>query len=185
MLNFPNAITAVRLFLGITAAAVQSVGTQSKTVLVVCLTLFCISVLLDAVDGHVARRASLTSTFGKHFDRIADQLVLWSNLIVLVEHDIVHPLLVILVIAREVLICEVWNYGDILGTPIKVHAALNSRYLYQVAAVGFGIFLRFVHHLPIWCSLVPNVFLTCSLVVGCITLAWCLKENACFLKQQR
>lgn len=185
MLSFPNAITAARLFLGISAAIFQSIIPQSKTTIVLCLALFSISVLLDAADGYIARRMGQTSTFGKHFDRLADQLVLWSNLIVLVEYGRVYSLLVILIIMREVLICEIWNYGEILGKPIKVHVALNVRYLCQVIAVGFGIYLRVDNPLPAWCASLPNALLTCSLIVGCATLVLCLKDNACFLKQQR
>jgi CDP-diacylglycerol---glycerol-3-phosphate 3-phosphatidyltransferase len=184
MSTIPNAITALRLLFGLGAAVVQAMGFRSETIHALVLTLFCLSVVLDYWDGYVARMMGSASILGKHFDRAADQLALWGNLVVLVHQDTIHPILLILVLAREVLTCEIWNYGDILGNPINVYRALHLRYLFQIAAVASGLLAPLAGPSALWFHPLPNLLLVLSLMVGGVTLGLCLKTNAQFLKRQ-
>ena len=65
----PNQLTALRFFTGVAAAMCVAVGPQWHAIGGV---VFSVSVLLDRVDGDLARLTKSTSHFGHQFDMISD-----------------------------------------------------------------------------------------------------------------
>ena len=63
----PNAVTVGNMFCGFLAIMYSSSGRLEKAVLVVLL-----AILLDGLDGRVARRLNATSRFGVEFDSFSD-----------------------------------------------------------------------------------------------------------------
>ena len=71
-LTVPNVLTAFRIVMALTAAALFAAGTAEKQAVVLCI----ISALLDAFDGWYARTFSQCSNLGKHLDPLADKLLM-------------------------------------------------------------------------------------------------------------
>lgn len=71
-----NTVTLIRATLvgGVTALVADSIGRAAPTAMLV--TLATVALLLDAVDGQVARRTGTTSTLGARFDMETDAFLL-------------------------------------------------------------------------------------------------------------
>ncbi len=69
----PNQVTAICCFLGLSAAATLSLG--SWPALILGGLLLQLSIVVDCVDGQLARAKGLTSQWGEVFDHISDDLI--------------------------------------------------------------------------------------------------------------
>jgi CDP-diacylglycerol--glycerol-3-phosphate 3-phosphatidyltransferase len=65
---------------------------------------FFVASMTDILDGYLARREKKVTVFGKVFDPIADKLLVLSALVLLTEFGLLHSIITILLVAREILI---------------------------------------------------------------------------------
>ena len=68
------------------------------------LVLFAVASFTDFLDGYIARRDSLVTSFGKFIDPIADKLLVDSLLILFAADQRVSAAAVILMIARDIIV---------------------------------------------------------------------------------
>ena len=68
------------------------------------LALFAIASFTDFLDGHIARKHSLITSFGKFVDPIADKLLVDSLLILFAADQRISVAAVILMIARDIIV---------------------------------------------------------------------------------
>jgi len=66
--------------------------------------LFMVASATDFLDGYYARKFNAISNFGKFMDPIADKILVASVLIMLIPSGKVEPLLVLLLLTRDILI---------------------------------------------------------------------------------
>jgi CDP-diacylglycerol--glycerol-3-phosphate 3-phosphatidyltransferase len=66
--------------------------------------LFILASITDWLDGYYARKFNAASTMGKLMDPIADKILVASALIMLIPSERVSPILVLLLLARDILI---------------------------------------------------------------------------------
>ncbi len=71
---------------------------------IVVVFIFIIASITDFVDGYIARRDNIMTTFGKFADPIADKLLVNTMLILLADSGYIHVLVVILMILRDTLV---------------------------------------------------------------------------------
>lgn len=62
---------------------------------------FVVASLTDWLDGYIARKRNIVTVFGSFLDPIADKFLVVSGLIMLMGLDRVHPVVVIILVLRE------------------------------------------------------------------------------------
>ncbi len=63
--------------------------------------IFVVASLTDWLDGYIARKQNIVTVFGSFLDPIADKFLVVSGLIMLMALDRVHPVVVIILVLRE------------------------------------------------------------------------------------
>jgi len=71
---------------------------------VIILTLFVIAALTDYVDGYIARKHKIVTTFGKFVDPIADKLLVTTMFILFAVDGIVPIVLILIMLWRDILV---------------------------------------------------------------------------------
>jgi CDP-diacylglycerol--glycerol-3-phosphate 3-phosphatidyltransferase len=63
--------------------------------------IFVVASLTDWLDGYIARKRNIVTVFGSFLDPIADKFLVVSGLIMLMALERVHPVVVIILVLRE------------------------------------------------------------------------------------
>lgn len=98
-LYHPNSLTLYRI------AAIPGIVLLLLTPTPVCsftaAMLFSLAAITDYLDGYLARRHGLVSTFGKIMDPLADKLLVSSALIMMASYEWIPAWMVCIIIGRE------------------------------------------------------------------------------------
>jgi CDP-diacylglycerol--glycerol-3-phosphate 3-phosphatidyltransferase len=102
MLNLANRITLIRILT--VPILVVLLYFPSRLTCLLAMVVFILASLTDMVDGFIARRYNLVSSFGKFLDPLADKLLIGSVLIMLVELNWVYAWVAIIIVCRELMV---------------------------------------------------------------------------------
>ncbi len=103
-MNLANKLTLFRVILipfFVAILVTDCFGSVSRPV---ALTIFVIASLTDLIDGKIARKYNLVTTFGKFADPLADKILVISAMICLVALGDLASWIVIIIVAREFII---------------------------------------------------------------------------------
>lgn len=95
-MNLPNKLTVCRIVLIPVCLLLWALGVRYGAAAV-----FALAALTDFLDGHIARKQNLVTTFGKFADPVADKLLVLSAMVFLCADGILPAWAVALVAARE------------------------------------------------------------------------------------
>jgi CDP-diacylglycerol---glycerol-3-phosphate 3-phosphatidyltransferase len=112
LLNLPNFITYARISLVPVIAFLllplndgdDRFNNWDRIASFASAILFLVAAVSDSIDGYFARKYNLTSTFGKFIDPLADKLLSFTALIILVDLSRVPAWIVILLVSRDITI---------------------------------------------------------------------------------
>lgn len=90
----------------------------------VAFIVFALAALTDFVDGYLARKWDLVTSFGKLMDPLADKFLTISAFIVFSSQQVISPLVLLIVTLREIL--------------ISVFRAVAASKNIVIAASGYG-----------------------------------------------
>ena len=165
--NPANVLTAVRIVLvPVFLAAVVASGMTSVFWRIVACLVFCVASATDFVDGWIARRFQLVTSFGKVADPIADKALTGTALVLLAAYDRVPWWVVVLILIREwgVTALRFWviRYGII---PASRGGKLKT--VLQIAAIAW-----YLWPVPRPADLVGPWLMGAALVVTMVTGAY-------------
>lgn len=101
-LNIPNALSGLRLLTAPVIFLLIIYSTPGNYP--VLITIFCISMLLDLLDGYLARKLSQETELGKILDPVADKLMVVSIVLALMIKSNFPLWLGIIILSRDFLI---------------------------------------------------------------------------------
>ena len=98
-MNLPNKLTLLRFCL-VPVFLLFIYLTEIPYSYMIALVIFAVASATDALDGHIARKNNLVTSFGKFLDPLADKVLVISALVVLVDLKIMSAIPLIIIIAR-------------------------------------------------------------------------------------
>lgn len=99
MFNLANQITLARIFFVVPIVALLHF--QGVWASWLAAVLFAIASATDYLDGHIARKENMVTSFGKFLDPLADKLLICSILIMFVQMGRVPAWIAIIIVGRE------------------------------------------------------------------------------------
>ena len=112
-MNLPNKITILRMIIVLIIIVLallpegNSFGFWKLSYdyrMVGILVLFVIGSYTDHLDGHIARKNNLVTTFGKFMDPIADKLLVNSLFVILTGMGRIHWLVTVIMVSRDIIV---------------------------------------------------------------------------------
>jgi CDP-diacylglycerol--glycerol-3-phosphate 3-phosphatidyltransferase len=107
---------------------------------------FTLAALTDFLDGYLARRLNMVTRLGKFLDPLADKILVGVALIMLIPLGRVQPLVVALIITRELLVTGLRVYA--IGENMIIESSRLAKYktTFQIVAV-VGLLLHYTYDL--------------------------------------
>ena len=104
--------------------------------------LFVVVALTDWLDGYLARRLNMTSSFGAFLDPVADKFLVCAALLVLVHLNRLHALIAFVIIGREIAISALREWMARIGASrsVAVHMLGKLKTVVQMVAIPFLLF---------------------------------------------
>ncbi len=132
-LNLPNKLTVIRvlaipfflIFLYVSKGIFRFLP----------LLIFAGAAITDAIDGHIARRDNLITTFGKFMDPLADKLLTAAAFIAFVEIEYLSSWVVVLIISREFLVSGFRTLAASKGVNIAANAWGKIKTVFQMILI--------------------------------------------------
>ena len=112
-MNLPNKITLFRMIVVLVIIVLallpegQKFGFWKLSYdyrMISILVLFSVGAYSDHLDGHIARKNNLVTTFGKFMDPIADKLLVNSLFIILTGMGKIHWLVTVIMVSRDIIV---------------------------------------------------------------------------------
>ena len=103
-MNLPNRITLFRVLLIPVFVVLLMLENYLPYYNFIALAVFAAACFSDFLDGHIARKYNLVTTFGKFMDPLADKILVSTALILLIEFEKIPAVVVAVILAREFII---------------------------------------------------------------------------------
>ncbi len=161
-MNLPNQLTIVRILL-IPVFIVFLLCGMWKTAGVI----FALASFTDYLDGQIARKRNLVTTFGKFADPLADKLLTASAFICLIEVADLPSWIVFIIIARELIVT---GLRLVAISEQRVLAAGMSGKVKTVAQMLSILVILFFHVTGFWMNVMMIVVAAFTLYSGIVYL---------------
>lgn len=179
-MNLPNKITVARMLLIPIMIIVPYLGFNnilfgSVTIgSFITLIIFLIASFTDFLDGYLARKNNLVTTFGKFLDPIADKLLVLSALIMLVEQGIIPGWIPIIIAAREFIVSGIRMLAAGDGKVIAASWYGKVKTVSQMVAISLAFlstntFMQFTSVEMGTGTLILNILMSLAMIVAVLT----------------
>ena len=189
-MNLPNRLTVMRIIMipviiliaifpysqfGIEIPMLQFGFVTLSAVNIVMLVLFCIASFTDFLDGYLARKNNLVTTFGKFADPLADKMLITAAFLVFLQKGVINSWAVMIVMAREFMVAGVRLAAVAEGTVIAASIWGKLKTVSQMAAVIIALIVLNIPSLN--GVLVTNVCIWISVILTVLSGADYLIKN--------
>jgi len=141
--NLPNILTLLRIAL-IPVLAVLLLS-PSKEAAFWAAAIFAIASITDWLDGYLARRMEIVTTFGKFLDPIADKLIVMAALVMILPYQRVPAWMVLVILGREIIITGLRGLASTEGIVIPASNLGKFKTIFQITAI-LGLLLHYDYH---------------------------------------
>lgn len=106
--------------------------------------------ITDYFDGYIARTRQLITVYGKLMDPLADKFLVVSSLVMLQHMGRIHPIVVILLICRELAITGLRALASAEGVEIAVSGGGKWKTAVQMVAIPFMMVKQGLWGIPLF-----------------------------------
>jgi CDP-diacylglycerol--glycerol-3-phosphate 3-phosphatidyltransferase len=140
MNTLPNKLTLLRI--ACTPVMVVLLCFPGKTSSFLAALLFSLASITDLLDGFLARRRKMVTNFGKHFDPLADKLLVSATLIMLIPLGRVEAWMVLVIIGREIAVTGLRGIASSEGVILTPTEVSKKKTVFQFVAI-LGLLLHY------------------------------------------
>ncbi len=133
-MNLANLLTLSRIPLMFIIVGLLYMSWTGAAIL--AFLLFVVAGVTDWLDGLVARRQGLVSTFGILMDALADKVLMLGLMIALVDLDKINIFLVLLILGREFMITGLRLVAATKGVVLSAERSGKLKTLTQILSIG-------------------------------------------------
>lgn len=148
-MNLPNKLTVMRVIL-IPVFVLFLLCSAIPLNVLWALVVFAVASITDMLDGKIARKHNLVTTFGKFLDPLADKLLVMAALICFTALGWIDPVAVAIILGREFMVTGlrlvVANEGVVVAAGMWGKLKTAFTMVAIIAIMAFQIFLPVVHH---------------------------------------
>lgn len=178
-MNLPNKLTILRMIMIIPFVVFMLVPIGGGAAKWIALALFVVASLTDLLDGKIARKYNLVTTFGKFMDPLADKLLVCAALICLVETGKIPSWVVIIIISREFIISGFRLVASDKGVVIAASYWGKFKTTFQMVMI-----VLMIADIPAL-TLVTSIVMWIALILTVISLAdYLIKNKDCMADQK-
>jgi CDP-diacylglycerol--glycerol-3-phosphate 3-phosphatidyltransferase len=143
--NLPNALTISRITVS-PVIFILLLYRPGRLMSFLSALVFALAAITDFLDGYLARRLNMITPLGKFLDPLADKILVGVALIMLIPLERVSPLIVVLIVARELLVTGLRVYAINEGMIIESSILAKYKTTFQIVAV-IGLLLHYTYDL--------------------------------------
>ena len=178
-MNLPNKLTIIRIILVPIMVIIPILKIPGDILNIpiqnlVIIAIFAIASYTDHLDGKIARKNNLVTTFGKFADPLAEKILVLSAMLMLVEMDYLPAMIPIIVLTREFVVSgyrllAVENGGKVIAASIwgKIKTATQMIAII-LALLDSNFFGAFIYEGLTGYNLVINVLSTSLILISTI-----------------
>lgn len=141
-MNLPNKLTVARIVM--TVIMIVFILLDGAVFSWLSLILFCAAAFTDWLDGRIARSRGLVTNFGKFMDPLADKILNYSVMILLIPEGLIPPVAVVLILFREFVVSGIRLAGAEQGVVIAANVWGKLKTLFQDMSLIVILLLRAV-----------------------------------------
>ena len=176
-MNLPNKLTVLRMIL---VPVFMVLMMFSGVWQFIGLLVFIIASVTDWLDGYLARRDNLVTTFGKFMDPLADKMLTTAALLVLMEKGFISSWVLLIVLGREFLVAGVRLAAVGEGKVIAASMWGKAKTVSQMIAIIVSIILINIPNFDAFVTV--NILIWISTILTLISGADYLIQNKDFIK---
>ena len=170
-MNLPNKLTLLRIIL--TPFYLASMLIEFEYHFLVAAVIFIAASVTDFLDGKIARKNNLVTTFGKLCDPVADKMLTTAALLAFMHFDLCNIWIVMIVLTREFLVTSFRLVASAQG--IVIPAGILGK-LKTVSQMVFStLIMLMVHFVPVagwdWntVSVISNILMSVSALLTVVS----------------
>jgi CDP-diacylglycerol--glycerol-3-phosphate 3-phosphatidyltransferase len=162
--NLPNSLTLFRV--ACIPVLVLLLFFPHKATSFLAALVFALASISDLLDGFLARRQQLVTTFGKFLDPLADKLIVTTALIMLIPLGRAPAWMVVVIVGRELAITGLRSMAVSEGKVISADELGKKKMVFQIVAIlglllhyeYFGINLHAVGMFFLWLAVILTLW---------------------------
>lgn len=171
-MNLPNKLTVTRIvvipFLLLFMIPLGSGGWAEfigSWGMLIAFAIFVYASITDFLDGSIARKQGLITTFGKLLDPIADKLLVLSTLVAFVQLGRLHSIVPIIIMAREFLVTGLRVLAAGEGADIAAIRSGKLKTVTQIVAIILLFLEAVMKDLTSWDTIANMINLVANVAI--------------------
>ena len=141
-MNLPNELTMARIVF--TLFMIAFILLPGKAFAWLSFFMYGVASLTDAADGHIARSRNLVTNFGKFMDPLADKILNYSVMVLLIPEGLIPPVALVLILFREFMVSGIRLSAAEQGTVIAANIWGKIKTTFQDVSLVAILLLRAV-----------------------------------------
>lgn len=147
-MNLANKLTLLRVVLVPVFMAFMLIGKNCEWAMIAGLAIFVIASLTDMLDGQIARKRNMITTFGKFADPLADKMLTTAAFLVFMQFGYIDSWPIFIILVREFAVSGIRLAAAAGGDVIAASFWGKFKTVTQMAAIIIGILLICIPAVP-------------------------------------